>query len=114
MALRNNPLSGLIATLVVMSAMVGFGIGEVTIFNEGMADYAVFILALSLVGGYLLSDYDTDQMDQWEFVAVLVPIGAMVAMMFVGQVETAIADYQPWTGIGLTGIALVSYYVIMD
>jgi hypothetical protein len=114
MGLRDNPLMGLIAGFVIMSAIVAFGMGEVSVLDVQFADYAWLLLPMSLLIGYLLSDYNTDKMDDWEMLAVLIPIAALAAMEFVNPVGTFVSDNQPATGIALTLITLVSFYAILD
>lgn len=114
MALRENPLMGLIATSVIASSAVAFGIAEVTVLDSSVSEFVMFLLPLSMVLGYALSDVQSGMMENWEMGALVLPTGLFLASKYVPSVNDVITQYQPTSGVILVGVSILGFYVIVE
>jgi hypothetical protein len=112
--LRNNPLMGLLAAVVFISSTVAFGMAEYTVLGTNVSQYVSYLLPGSIAISYFMSMRNVDEMENYETAAMVVPIAALLGSMYLDTVHQTLMNFQPISGVVLSAVSLLSFYVIVE
>lgn len=112
MTVRDNPLQLVLGLIVLATATVTFGLSDVTVLNNAIKPYAIWVFIVGMVGIYLWSDVNMGEMSQYEAVSVLLPLLSAGALQVIPEASNFLSDYSPYAGIFLMFVTLGSFYAL--
>lgn len=105
---------GLLAAIVFVSSTVAFGMAEYTVLGTNVTEYVSYLLPGSIAISYFMSMRNVDEMETYETAAMVIPIAALLGSMYISTVHDTLMNFQPISGVVLSAVSLLSFYVIVE
>lgn len=102
-----------LGSILAVFASVHYGIANFSVLDYSVSNLNVGVFIVTLVGAYMISKRSLGTFSENEVIALFVGIGSYFAYTYVGEISNLIGTYQPVSGIALTALVGVAYYVLM-
>jgi len=112
MALRDNPVTIVLALALGLTAMVVFDVFTTETLTNLVVPYAPYVFMVTLFGAYMISERAVGDLENMEIGAFVIGIGAFLGIEFVPAVANFVASYQPYSGIILVIVVMAAFYVL--
>jgi len=112
MALRDNPMTIVLAAVLALTATVVFDVFTTETLTNLVVPYAPYVFMIALGGAYMISERAVGDLDNMELGAFVIGLGAFLGIEFVPAVADFVASYQPYSGIVLTIVVMGAFYIL--
>lgn len=107
-----SPVMLTLGIIVIVTALVTFGIGDIEFLQTTIDPIANWVFVGGFVGIYLISDREIGELEDYEAIALIVPIVASIGVMAIPQVNTFVQNNNPLIGIILVTVAMTGFYIL--
>lgn len=111
---RNISLAdGVLFASFIFSALVLFGLAEVSLYGEPLVEYAMLVAVGSLIGGYALGESRSlDDFEEWEQATVVISLVLLIGIEYFEVIgEYLYADHM----FGTVAVAFLAFgYALLN
>lgn len=112
-----NTIPALVGILFAVSSGVQF-LGMTISIQHPIAysfpsEHAMIVSLLALIVAFAASDTRSYEFyETWEQLTVVVAVAAMISSQYIAEVQTIVANNQPWTGTALFAVSVVAWAIL--
>lgn len=109
---RDSPINVMIGIVVLIASVVTFGLVNIQVLNETITPYAGWMFLGGFILVYFISDREIGDLQDYELLALLIPVGSVVTMKVMPEFESLINSFHPYSSIALFALTVISYYTL--
>lgn len=104
----------ILGIILAATAAMHYGILSVAILETHISSISVWVFVFTLAGAYMVSERSYGTFTRNEIGAIVFGIGTYFAYEYVPQVQSIVVENNPVSGVVLTLMLGIAYYILMN